>query len=207
MIRRPPRSTLFPYTTLFRSLPTKLQQVHCEWCLGQLAHTWTAKNRSRNACYTSEQSVLLTFRRLCSTVSQRNVSDLVGHHARHLPFALCRFNHAAIDVHWTTRQRERVDVSRVYDFKVVLKFRMLKLRRNGIDQPPSDFFDVALYLRVAHQRILLLNFLRSTTPKRYVILNTVFVTVILNLRLSDRGQRHQGNRHQRYPRDQTLSYH
>src|SRR2546430_13640600 len=26
MIRRPPRSTLFPYTTLFRSLPARLQE-------------------------------------------------------------------------------------------------------------------------------------------------------------------------------------
>src|SRR3712207_8871236 len=28
MIRRPPRSTLFPYTTLFRSLPAVLEAVH-----------------------------------------------------------------------------------------------------------------------------------------------------------------------------------
>src|SRR2546422_4459296 len=28
MIRRPPRSTLFPYTTLFRSLPGDLPEVH-----------------------------------------------------------------------------------------------------------------------------------------------------------------------------------
>src|SRR2546430_13557184 len=28
MIRRPPRSTLFPYTTLFRSLPALLEQRH-----------------------------------------------------------------------------------------------------------------------------------------------------------------------------------
>src|SRR2546430_4223031 len=28
MIRRPPRSTLFPYTTLFRSLPRPRQQPH-----------------------------------------------------------------------------------------------------------------------------------------------------------------------------------
>src|SRR5947209_16379441 len=27
MIRRPPRSTLFPYTTLFRSIPTKEKQL------------------------------------------------------------------------------------------------------------------------------------------------------------------------------------
>jgi hypothetical protein len=119
-------------------------------------------------------------------VSQRNVSDLVGHHTGHLAFCACRFNHAAIDVHWTTRKRERVDVSRVYDFKVVLKFRVLKLRRDGIHQPPTDVFNVVLHLRVAHQRKLLLNFLRSTPPKRYVVLNTVFVTVIFNLRLSDR---------------------
>src|SRR5437016_10747932 len=36
MIRRPPRSTLFPYTTLFRSLDarTRLEQhlVYCDWC-------------------------------------------------------------------------------------------------------------------------------------------------------------------------------
>src|SRR2546429_4399378 len=30
MIRRPPRSTLFPYTTLFRSLPTRAQDFS-EW--------------------------------------------------------------------------------------------------------------------------------------------------------------------------------
>src|SRR3712207_8192188 len=29
MIRRPPRSTLFPYTTLFRSLPQVLGNPHC----------------------------------------------------------------------------------------------------------------------------------------------------------------------------------
>src|SRR3989454_1865448 len=28
MIRRPPRSTLFPYTTLFRSLESRLDKVH-----------------------------------------------------------------------------------------------------------------------------------------------------------------------------------
>src|SRR3712207_6931146 len=28
MIRRPPRSTLFPYTTLFRSYPRRVTQVH-----------------------------------------------------------------------------------------------------------------------------------------------------------------------------------
>src|SRR2546429_5744782 len=31
MIRRPPRSTLFPYTTLFRSTDAKLDQVELQW--------------------------------------------------------------------------------------------------------------------------------------------------------------------------------
>src|SRR2546427_6318232 len=30
MIRRPPRSTLFPYTTLFRSLPEIARQLHVD---------------------------------------------------------------------------------------------------------------------------------------------------------------------------------
>src|SRR5258708_38638139 len=35
MIRRPPRSTLFPYTTLFRSSSLRLacQQCSADWCL------------------------------------------------------------------------------------------------------------------------------------------------------------------------------
>src|SRR5438270_7496664 len=37
MIRRPPRSTLFPYTTLFRSpLPIALRQQHLDFLLEQL---------------------------------------------------------------------------------------------------------------------------------------------------------------------------
>src|SRR5260221_6643257 len=33
MIRRPPRSTLFPYTTLFRSTPTSLSQFQLRYLL------------------------------------------------------------------------------------------------------------------------------------------------------------------------------
>src|SRR5258708_11020960 len=33
MIRRPPRSTLFPYTTLFRSLPVRQGGVHAQLAL------------------------------------------------------------------------------------------------------------------------------------------------------------------------------
>src|SRR2546422_6980935 len=48
MIRRPPRSTLFPYTTLFRSLE----------CGGRNAESWTVRNarlrRTRSEEHTSE---------------------------------------------------------------------------------------------------------------------------------------------------------
>src|SRR5256885_3797336 len=36
MIRRPPRSTLFPYTTLFRSRAEKMGQLHREHCAAGL---------------------------------------------------------------------------------------------------------------------------------------------------------------------------
>src|SRR2546427_9574264 len=39
MIRRPPRSTLFPYTTLFRSVPTRAE---VEQIAGELGDRWQA---------------------------------------------------------------------------------------------------------------------------------------------------------------------
>src|SRR2546428_7754878 len=36
MIRRPPRSTLFPYTTLFRSQPVPVTITRCPCCGGEL---------------------------------------------------------------------------------------------------------------------------------------------------------------------------
>src|SRR2546425_5793949 len=51
MIRRPPRSTLFPYTTLFRSLPSLLHEV-----LGELAYEAgrLPEARTRSEEHTSE---------------------------------------------------------------------------------------------------------------------------------------------------------
>src|ERR1039457_7588151 len=47
MIRRPPRSTLFPYTTLFRSIN------HCEY-IKRSANSSTTMNRFRSEEHTSE---------------------------------------------------------------------------------------------------------------------------------------------------------
>src|SRR3712207_7800631 len=41
MIRQPPRSTLFPYTTLFRSLSQGLEAEQAA-CLGVFVHGWLA---------------------------------------------------------------------------------------------------------------------------------------------------------------------
>src|SRR5256885_525035 len=42
MIRRPPRSTLFPYTTLFRSFPFEAAREFA--ASGRLAHLWLVPN-------------------------------------------------------------------------------------------------------------------------------------------------------------------
>src|SRR5690349_24260623 len=46
MIRRPPRSTLFPYTTLFRSTTWKSARRYARWSLSTV--TWTLVIGSRN---------------------------------------------------------------------------------------------------------------------------------------------------------------
>src|SRR5258708_29477466 len=50
MIRRPPRSTLFPYTTLFRSLRSTLRTVAQEW-IG----IWGATSHHRRIAMRSEE--------------------------------------------------------------------------------------------------------------------------------------------------------
>src|SRR5258708_10096068 len=53
MIRRPPRSTLFPYTTLFQSPPARLPRATGPGCPGlAVAATWPCTGRSEE--HTSE---------------------------------------------------------------------------------------------------------------------------------------------------------
>src|SRR2546423_11447506 len=59
MIRRPPRSTLFPYTTLFRSAPAPLRRNTSSRCLRSAITTTTrmelrAADRKRSEEHTSE---------------------------------------------------------------------------------------------------------------------------------------------------------
>src|SRR5256885_11919832 len=52
MIRRPPRSTLFPYTTLFRSLPSRSLPKTCNNCSPTCGRKPRASSRSEE--HTSE---------------------------------------------------------------------------------------------------------------------------------------------------------
>src|SRR2546425_6637185 len=92
MIRRPPRSTLFPYTTLFRSLHPRLPErwravgiIHCcstrwERC-GLGARTGSA-NRSEE--HTSElQSLAYLVCRLL--LEKKKTNDVVAREAHQLP--------------------------------------------------------------------------------------------------------------------------
>src|SRR2546423_9115932 len=51
MIRRPPRSTLFPYTTLFRSFSTSRPAIMRGWSASYSTATWT---HARSEEHTSE---------------------------------------------------------------------------------------------------------------------------------------------------------
>src|SRR2546427_6112424 len=54
MIRRPPRSTLFPYTTLFRSLPPPSTPPGKLWRLGEVVRFARPVRRVRSEEHTSE---------------------------------------------------------------------------------------------------------------------------------------------------------
>ena len=87
----------------------------------------TANDRAGNLPQHRSDLKLLRLGSLRRCVTKCDVANLVGHNSSHLTFAARRLNHAAIDIHWTTRQRKRVNVARVDDVKRVTKFWMLEL--------------------------------------------------------------------------------
>src|SRR2546426_2804087 len=91
MIRRPPRSTLFPYTTLFRSLPAPkpYQQPHPPvWVAAHSAgsfeyaakHNYHIAQNIRSEEHTSElQSPCNLVCRLLLEKKKNNLADLLGY--------------------------------------------------------------------------------------------------------------------------------
>src|SRR3712207_8478168 len=55
MIRRPPRSTLFPYTTLFRSAEIKTQKVTAEYAVSVVMRRYAGKFLGMPSQYLSER--------------------------------------------------------------------------------------------------------------------------------------------------------
>src|SRR2546426_2157063 len=56
MIRRPPRSTLFPYTTLFRSPTWPSTGSPSRRCGGRSGTTWTKSFRTSTSCRTTRSA-------------------------------------------------------------------------------------------------------------------------------------------------------
>src|SRR3712207_7561249 len=56
MIRRPPRSTLFPYTTLFRSFSYIIPNLYGNWCLYGAYHQMGTLDGYRVYLYYSDRS-------------------------------------------------------------------------------------------------------------------------------------------------------
>src|SRR5437016_7252358 len=83
MIRRPPRSTLFPYTTLFRSLGRRLRvcvKTTCKWTAWRRRARDTLSTRSEE--HTSELQSLTNL--VCRLLLEKKKTDSLELNKRHL---------------------------------------------------------------------------------------------------------------------------
>src|SRR5258708_29243239 len=65
MIRRPPRSTLFPYTTLFRSLTPRTTSYQTALALLEEGETRTAKLRDRKSTRLNSSHQIISYAVFC----------------------------------------------------------------------------------------------------------------------------------------------
>src|SRR5256885_4174971 len=85
MIRRPPRSTLFPYTTLFRSVIFQQQLEHPRFAPGQAAHRGVAKE-DRKSTRLNSSHLVISYAVFClkkkttSHTPPTRLIRLLGHH-------------------------------------------------------------------------------------------------------------------------------
>src|SRR3989442_6265547 len=75
MIRRPPRSTLFPYTTLFRSLLLEFAYVYWLWlALSVLVETLN-QNRDRKSTRLNSSHVRISYAVFCLKKKKKAQND------------------------------------------------------------------------------------------------------------------------------------
>src|SRR5258708_3314981 len=79
MIRRPPRSTLFPYTTLFRSL-ADLAAIEADEMSDQLGYVFLARSQRRQQHREHIKAVVKIATKLCPLHHLLQVSMCGGHY-------------------------------------------------------------------------------------------------------------------------------
>src|SRR5256885_3588351 len=72
MIRRPPRSTLFPYTTLFRSLEDQVEHAHLRVVQGQ--HAADQQRADRKSTRLNSSHLVISYAVFCLKKKKKNVS-------------------------------------------------------------------------------------------------------------------------------------
>src|SRR5574344_2533983 len=81
MIRRPPRSTLFPYTTLFRSSPKKLSTI-TDVYINNRANKNSFCCRDRKSTRLNSSHQISSYADFCLKKKNNNPSLLVPHQGR-----------------------------------------------------------------------------------------------------------------------------
>ena len=121
------------------------------------------------------------------TVAKSHMGDLMRDDARDLSLVPGVLENAAVDVDEAPGKGEGVDVARVHDLEVVLKFRAA-----GIGSKPlPDGVYVTAHRRVVQDRYLLLGLRRRLLPDLNVVLRLEKIETRLDvgLRLSERRRK------------------
>src|SRR5260370_18606766 len=102
MIRRPPRSTLFPYTTLFRSLLRSSAVGTRTWCFNWVALMIAAAKRSEE--HTSELQSHLNL--VCRLLLEKKKKKIVRKQQSHqeLPVSIRKTNYTILTIRGSSRR-------------------------------------------------------------------------------------------------------
>ena len=198
MICAPSRSASRSYSRL------ELHEVGAEpdlRPLGDHGAGSAADHRSHNLARERAELKLLALGRLCGTVPQHDVADLVRDHAGDLALASRGLEHAAVHEDRSSRERERIDVFAIDDLERVAKLRLAEPSWNRCDEPRPDALDGVLGPAIADDRHFLAEF-RCRAPSQFDVLGgreSIAVRIDACLRTGRERYRHAGCQCQRQP--------